>query len=518
MPRPPFPSAAAPRTKRSKIRCCSAGAMPGPRSRTVTRATVAARRGHRDGDRRAVGRIAGGVLEQVERAPDGCACRRSRPAARRRAARPRPAPRGRAGRCRRFRSTTARDRRARGRSASWSRSARVRSIRSSTSRESRRTCARANARSAGGIGWPASSCRSASCSVIASGPSAFLISCAAAPNTAASDRLRRSGGRFAHGRSKMAEIPWPTPMHMRREAVARAARRELVHQRASTRRAPDAPSGWPIAMAPPLTLTRVGIEAQLAHARDRLGGERLVQLDRDPDRAAAIPARASALRVAGIGPGPSASARRPRRRTRRSARAAGGRRDARALRPTRAARAAAPSLMPRRVAGGHRPASLAEHGRQRREIGGGRLGARVLVDVDRLAARPSCRGSRHGHQLVGEAPGGVRGRPAPLAASSANASCASRVTPYFSATSSAVSPSACVPWSASMRGLTNRQPSVLSWTVDVAARKRLARLRPSPAARATSTRRRPRSPGRPRRRRSRARRRSPPAAPSRTAG
>ena len=65
------------------------------------------------------------------------------------------------------------------------RSARVRSIRSSTSRDSRRTCARANAMSGGWIGWPASSWRSASCNVIASGPSAFLISCAAAPNTAA---------------------------------------------------------------------------------------------------------------------------------------------------------------------------------------------------------------------------------------------------------------------------------------------------------------------------------------------
>ena len=33
---------------------------------------------------------------------------------------------------------------------------------------------------------------------------------------------------------------------------------------------------------------------------------------------------------------------------------------------------------------------------------------------------------------------------------------------HGSATSSAVSPSACVPWSSSMRGFTNRHPSVLS--------------------------------------------------------
>ena len=59
-------------------------------------------------------------------------------------------------------------------------------------------------------------------------------------------------------------------------------------------------------------------------------------------------------------------------------------------------------------------------------------------------------------------------RPAACAApqrrwlSSAKASCASRETLYFSATSSAVSPSACVPYSASIFGFTKRQPSVLS--------------------------------------------------------
>jgi hypothetical protein len=47
--------------------------------------------------------------------------------------------------------------------------------------------------------------------------------------------------------------------------------------------------------------------------------------------------------------------------------------------------------------------------------------------------------------------------------SSANASCSSRVTPYFSATSSAVSPSETI-HRASNFGLTKRQPSTLSAT------------------------------------------------------
>ena len=66
MPRPPFPSAASPRTKRSKIRCCSAGGDP--RSAIAHGDARDRRGGRRDrhADRRAVGRIARGVLEQVE--------------------------------------------------------------------------------------------------------------------------------------------------------------------------------------------------------------------------------------------------------------------------------------------------------------------------------------------------------------------------------------------------------------------------------------------------------------------
>ena len=43
--------------------------------------------------------------------------------------------------------------------------------------------------------------------------------------------------------------------------------------------APVQPSGWPSAMAPPLTFSRSGFDGQLAKDREHLRGERLVQLD-----------------------------------------------------------------------------------------------------------------------------------------------------------------------------------------------------------------------------------------------
>src|SRR6185503_8779724 len=57
-----------------------------------------------------------------------------------------------------------------------------------------------------------------------------------------------------HGASKVAAMPWPTPMHM----VARpffAPRARIAWSRVATMRAPLMPSGWPSAMAPPLTFT-----------------------------------------------------------------------------------------------------------------------------------------------------------------------------------------------------------------------------------------------------------------------
>ncbi len=66
--------------------------------------------------------------------------------------------------------------------------------------------------------------------------------------------------------------------------------------------APVAPSGWPIAMAPPLTLTFSCGHAQFAHEPERNGGERLVDLE-EVDVVESRPALASALRVAGRRPG-----------------------------------------------------------------------------------------------------------------------------------------------------------------------------------------------------------------------
>ena len=46
-----------------------------------------------------------------------------------------------------------------------------------------------------------------------------------------------------------------------------------------TIRAPEAPNGWPRAIAPPLTLTLLGSSRKHPHRRHCLGGERLVDLD-----------------------------------------------------------------------------------------------------------------------------------------------------------------------------------------------------------------------------------------------
>ena len=47
----------------------------------------------------------------------------------------------------------------------------------------------------------------------------------------------------------------------------------------ATIRAPLAPIGWPSAIAPPLTLTFDPVEAERTAVGERLGGERLVDLD-----------------------------------------------------------------------------------------------------------------------------------------------------------------------------------------------------------------------------------------------
>ena len=70
----------------------------------------------------------------------------------------------------------------------------------------------------------------------------------------------------------------PPPMH----SVARpffASRFCISCSSVTSMRAPEAPIGWPIAIAPPLTLTLAGIPAQVLVHRQRLRGERLIGFD-----------------------------------------------------------------------------------------------------------------------------------------------------------------------------------------------------------------------------------------------
>ena len=86
-------------------------------------------------------------------------------------------------------------------------------------------------------------------------------------------------------------MPCPTPTHM----VARARRRpDSVSSRAAVpaMRAPDMPSGWPSAMAPPFGFTCAASSGnpELRAGRDALAGEGLVEFDDVEIRAGAGPA------------------------------------------------------------------------------------------------------------------------------------------------------------------------------------------------------------------------------------
>ena len=89
------------------------------------------------------------------------------------------------------------------------------------------------------------------------------------------------GGRScSQGRSSAIATPWPTPTH-----IADSDRRPPASASCSAAvpviRAPDMPSGWPSAMAPPLGLTRGSSSATPSARRSRqnLAGEGLVQFD-----------------------------------------------------------------------------------------------------------------------------------------------------------------------------------------------------------------------------------------------
>ena len=101
-------------------------------------------------------------------------------------------------------------------------------------------------------------------------------------------------------RSTHSAMPMPPPMH----SVARpflASRRSISCSSVTRTRAPEAPIGWPMAMAPPLTLTFAGsqpmslLTAKACAANASLASIRSRSLTVQP-------AFSSALREAGIGP------------------------------------------------------------------------------------------------------------------------------------------------------------------------------------------------------------------------
>ena len=163
------------------------------------------------------------------------------------------------------------------------------------------------------------------------------------------------------------------------------------------------PSGWPSAIAPPLTFTRSSSRpssrttARLCEANASFSSTRSRSL-------AFTPVRASSLRTAGIGPMPITRGSTPATAL-PAKRMNGSAPSARARSSLAITTAAAPSLMPLEL-----PAVTRAAGPERRPQLGERLGrgvgARVLVRLD----------ARDVDQLVGEAPGRLRLGPAVLGA------------------------------------------------------------------------------------------------------
>src|SRR5260370_1092490 len=102
--------------------------------------------------------------------------------------------------------------------------------------------------------------------------------------------------------SQREAMPWPTPMHM--VAAPRAVPRRCIScSKVVTIRAPEQPSGWPMAIAPPLTLTRPGSAlSSSTTATDWAANASLISSR--PTSSSRQPARPSALCMAGTGPIP----------------------------------------------------------------------------------------------------------------------------------------------------------------------------------------------------------------------
>ena len=253
----------------------------------------------------------------------------------------------------------------------------------------------------------------------------------------------------------------------RGEPVAAAAAAQLVGE-LPRMRAPDAPSGCPIAIAPPFEVEDLGVELRPA-----------------PTQASDWAANAS-LSSTGSGrpsrcPPARARARPPRPgRCRR-------RRGSTACTPRPAMRASGsrPSLPP--------AASSPIHSAPAPSLSGEALPAVTVPSVARRRASAcrappaSCRGrsSRRARAPpgTGDDPvvveAGVPGRRGGRWLRSANSSCCSRVMPWMPASFSVLSPSEIV-HCAGIRGLTMRQPSVVECSVCIAGGKRLLGLEQDP--------------------------------------
>ncbi len=150
---------------------------------------------------------------------------------------------------------------------------------------------------------------------------------------------RRAPGAYA---SSTTASPWPTPMHSVATPQPPPRRRSSWAQVASTR-APEAPSGWPIAIAPPSTFTRSGSSCGQA-ARQASDCAANASLSSSTDTSSQpMPAALSARSTACTGPIPNTSGSTPET-PRPAIRASGSRPIAAAARSSPISTAAAPSF------------------------------------------------------------------------------------------------------------------------------------------------------------------------------
>ena len=209
---------------------------------------------------------------------------------------------------------------------------------------------------------------------------------------------------FAHRGTRAlrpARSPAPRPAPRRRTASRGPAWLALFpswRDSVSASRAPDMPSGWPSAIAPPFgfTCSASSGNAEPAQHRERLAGERLVELDGVEVRRPRSPAVPQSFCTAGTGPMPMMRGVDAGAVAMPSTRARGMQPVfAHAPRWRRGSSAAAPSFTPEALpavtvpSGAHDRLQLGERSRRR-------VGARMLVAVDHDRARPCPPGTSTG--------------------------------------------------------------------------------------------------------------------------